>query len=282
MGPFDVYISYSRADARHALEIDAFLREKGLRPFFDRRDLAPGLPWVRALEQAMDACRAAIILIGPHGFNNTQQYDRDLALVRQTQDPAFPVVPVFLPETTMDPSVGFLRTLTWIDFSHVTKLSDAPDQLEQLLTVIQGGVPATGRRDICPYRGLDPFREEDAPFFFGRGSASEPESPIGQLVGKVRDHTFVMVVGRSGSGKTSLVYAGLLPVLRRERDRCWDILSLRPGPAPLRALAAAFNPRVADESPADYRTKITTEADKLRADGPNLLFDMIHQELNSG
>ena len=73
MGPFDVYISYSRADARHALEIDAFLREKGLRPFFDRRDLAPGLPWVRALEQAMDACRAAIILIGPTTHSNTTE-----------------------------------------------------------------------------------------------------------------------------------------------------------------------------------------------------------------
>jgi hypothetical protein len=37
---------------------------------------------------------------------------------------------------------------------------------------------------ICPYRGLDAFREEDAAFFFGRGSESEPDSPIGQLVRK--------------------------------------------------------------------------------------------------
>ena len=68
-------------------------------------------------------------------------------------------------------------------------------------------------------------------------------SAIGQLVRKVREEPFVMVVGRSGSGKSSLIYAGLLPALRRERDRFWNVLSLRPGPTPLRALAAAFNPR---------------------------------------
>jgi hypothetical protein len=61
-----------------------------------------------------------------------------------------------------------------------------------------------------------------------------------------------MMVGRSGSGKSSLVYAGLLPALRRVRDPFWNVLSLlRPGPTPLRALAAAFNPR-ADEGAAEY------------------------------
>ena len=38
---YDVFVSYSRADARHAADIDSVLRSKGLRPFFDRRSLAP-------------------------------------------------------------------------------------------------------------------------------------------------------------------------------------------------------------------------------------------------
>src|SRR6516225_5046749 len=135
----DVFVSYSRADARHAAEIDSFLREKGLKSFFDRRNLAAGLPWVRALEQAINAAKAVIVLIGPRGLGNTQQYERDLAFVRQTHDPAFPIVPVILPETTNDPPFDFLRVLTWIDFSHVAKVSDAPDELEHLLTAVQGG-----------------------------------------------------------------------------------------------------------------------------------------------
>jgi hypothetical protein len=42
--------------------------------------------------------KAAIVLIGPRGLGNTQQYERELAFVRQTRDPAFPVVPMILPE----------------------------------------------------------------------------------------------------------------------------------------------------------------------------------------
>jgi energy-coupling factor transporter ATP-binding protein EcfA2 len=112
-------------------------------------------------------------------------------------------------------------------------------------------------------------------FFFGRGSADDPKSAIGELVLKVREQPFVMVVGRSGSGKSSLIYAGLLPALRRERDRFWDVLSLRPGPNPLRALAAAFNPRGDTEGAAEYETKITKEADELRTGDPELLSHMM-------
>src|SRR6266478_2784729 len=126
---YDVFVSYSRADWRHAAEIDSVLRDKGLKTFFDRRNLAAGLPWVRALEQAIGAARAAIVLIGPRGLGNTQQYERELAFVRQTRDPAFPVVPVILPETATDRPFDFLNLLTWVDFSHVAKVSEAPDEL---------------------------------------------------------------------------------------------------------------------------------------------------------
>jgi hypothetical protein len=157
---YDVFVSYSRADGRHAAEIDSVLRDKGLKTFFDRRNLAAGLPWVRALEQAIGAAKAVIVLIGPRGLGNTQQYERELAFVRQTRDAGFPVVPVILPQTTTDPPFDFLRVLTWIDFSHVTRVLDAPDVLQQLLTAIRGGGAAAegARAAICPYRGLDAFR----------------------------------------------------------------------------------------------------------------------------
>jgi energy-coupling factor transporter ATP-binding protein EcfA2 len=279
---YDVFVSYSRADGRHAAEIDSVLRDKGLKTFFDRRNLAAGLPWVRALEQAIGAAKAVIVLIGPRGLGNTQQYERELAFVRQTRDAGFPVVPVILPQTTTDPPFDFLRVLTWIDFSHVTRVLDAPDVLQQLLTAIRGGGAAAegARAAICPYRGLDAFREEDSAFFFGRGSADDPKSPIGELVRKVREHPFVMVVGRSGSGKSSLVYAGLLPTLRREHDRFWNTLSLRPGREPLRALAAAFNPRADDEGAAEYAKRITKEADELRTGDPELLSHMIREQVD--
>jgi TPR repeat protein/energy-coupling factor transporter ATP-binding protein EcfA2 len=279
---YDVFISYARVDGRHAADIDSILRSKGLSPFFDRRSFAPGLPWLRALEQVIGSAKSAIVLIGPHGLGNTQQYERELALIRQTGDQAFPVVPVILPGNKSDPPFDFLRLLSWIDFSHVDRVSDAPDALEQLLAAIHGReiAPEAARAAICPYRGLDAYREEDSAFFIGRGSADDPNSPIGELLRKVREHPFVMVVGRSGSGKSSLVYAGLLPALRREHDRFWNVLSLRPGPTPLHALAAAFNPRAENEGAADYQSKIIGEANKLRTGDPELLSYMIREELN--
>ena len=160
---YDVFISYSRADWRHAAEIDSVLRAKGLRPFFDRRNLAPGLPWVRALEQAIGAAKAVIVLIGPRGLGNTQQYERELAFVRQTRDPAFPVVPVILPETRPILLSIFCGSSPGSTSLMSRRVSDAPDVLERLLTAVQGGQPSaeTAREAICPYRGLDAFREEE-------------------------------------------------------------------------------------------------------------------------
>src|SRR5262245_41660660 len=173
---YDVFVSYSRADHRHAAEIDSALRGAGLATFFDRRSLDPGLPWVRALEQAIGHSKAVVVLIGPSGFGNTQQYERDLALVRQTRQPDFPLVPVILPGASTELPFNFLQLLTWIDFSQVAKVTDAPELLGCLATAARGHQTDGGaaRSDICPYRGLDAFREEDSVFFVGRGSADEP------------------------------------------------------------------------------------------------------------
>ncbi len=85
----------------------------------------------------------------------------------------------------------------------------------------------------CPYRGLAAFRDEDAPFFFGR------ETLIGQLSEAVSQHTLVHVlVGASGSGKSSVVYAGLLPRLRADDN--WLVATARPGGQPFQATAASL------------------------------------------
>jgi WD40 repeat protein/DNA-binding SARP family transcriptional activator len=92
----------------------------------------------------------------------------------------------------------------------------------------------------CPYRGLDAFREEDAPFFFGR------EDSTARLVEAVEQgHPAIVIVGSSGSGKSSLVGAGLLPRLRQAPD--WLIATFRPGESPFRALAGVLLPLLEPE-----------------------------------
>jgi hypothetical protein len=71
-----------------------------------------------------------------------------------------------------------------------------------------------------PFRPLRPFQEEDARYFCGR------EEESARLYRKVEQSRYVFLEGPSGSGKSSLVFAGLLPQLRQAKD--WAILHCRP------------------------------------------------------
>ncbi len=83
-----------------------------------------------------------------------------------------------------------------------------------------------------PYQGLTAFKEEDAEFFFGR------ETFVNSLVEAARKQPLVGVIGSSGSGKSSVIYAGLIPHLRKEGS--WLIESFRPGNQPFYQLATAL------------------------------------------
>lgn len=93
-------------------------------------------------------------------------------------------------------------------------------------------------RDRVPYPGLDAFAEDEAAVFFGR------EGPTTDFVHRLHaspdqpTDRFLVVVGASGSGKSSLVKAGVIPRLRGRR---WTLVpAFSPGPNPLGALAAAL------------------------------------------
>ncbi len=87
---------------------------------------------------------------------------------------------------------------------------------------------------FCPYQGLSAFKEENAEYFFGRDKVTA------SLVNAVNSRPLVAVVGASGSGKSSLVFAGLIPQLRGDTINNWLILSFRPGKNPFAALAVAL------------------------------------------
>ncbi|MDZ7961444.1 MAG: CHAT domain-containing protein [Aulosira sp. DedQUE10] len=87
---------------------------------------------------------------------------------------------------------------------------------------------------FCPYQGLSAFKEENAKYLFGRNKATA------SLVTAVNSKPLVAVIGASGSGKSSLVFAGLIPQLRGDTINNWLILSFRPGKNPFAALAVAL------------------------------------------
>jgi WD40 repeat protein/DNA-binding SARP family transcriptional activator len=97
-----------------------------------------------------------------------------------------------------------------------------------------------------PYKGLRAFEEVDAADFFGRELLTE------HLIDRLRRARFLAVVGPSGSGKSSVVRAGLIPALRSGAlpgSANWRIVEMFPGAYPLEELEAALL-RVADSPPA--------------------------------
>lgn len=102
-----------------------------------------------------------------------------------------------------------------------------------LADILEGAVPNEQRLILpdepAPYRWLDPFQQEQAGFFFGREREKE------ELRKHLAINSFVAIIGVSGSGKSSLVRAGLLPKMVGE------ILSLSPGTQPLTRLAAQLS-----------------------------------------
>lgn len=239
-GSFDVFFSYSTRDHAAVERVARALTDAGLRIFLDRWYLTPGQPWPKALEQTLDACNAVAVFISGEGLGPWQQRERDLALDRQAREPGFPVIPVLLSQG--DPALGFLKLNTWVD---LTGGPSDPEALAILASAIRGEPPGplarqrsdAARAAVCPYRGLRPFREEDEPFFFGRASFTQT------LTATVLRQPFVAVVGASGSGKSSVVRAGLIPWLRRGAGgKVWDALTLVPTDRPLTSLAAALLP----------------------------------------
>jgi WD40 repeat protein/energy-coupling factor transporter ATP-binding protein EcfA2 len=92
---------------------------------------------------------------------------------------------------------------------------------------------------VNPFPGLRPFEFEESHLFFGRDGQSE------QLISKLGHKRFVAVVGTSGSGKSSLVRAGLLPALHggfmTSAGSGWRVAIMRPGNDPIGNLAQALN-----------------------------------------
>src|SRR5262249_40171462 len=151
-----------------------------------------------------------------------------------------------------------LSMLTALDMTDPANHATA---IEQLCQTLQHPAPGSAPKPPCPYPGMVPFGEVDSSRFYGR------DREIQELVEEhLWLHPFVAVIGRSGSGKSSLVSAGLLPALRQSRlfrDETWMVRMVRPGEAPQVALATALGGDIADVVRAVEAT-LATESDARR------------------
>lgn len=178
----------------------------------------------------------------------------------------------------MDPGHGAVLSIAGAgDYADVAASTEAiREALADGQVVVETKVPN-------PYKGLRPFGQGDADDFFGRDR--EIERLIGRLGDTSRSSRFVALVGPSGSGKSSLVRAGLIPALRRDAvsgSALWFIVEMVPGRYPYEALEDALL-SVAVDPPASLLTLLTSEggiartADEILPDDGSQLVIVVDQ-----
>ncbi len=220
----DVVVSYDPRDEGVARSLAARLSGQGLETHLARGRAADDL----------SSALACLVLIGRGELAGWARPALAAAAAVASTDPGFRLVPVLLPGAPdpFDPRLSHLAGRAFVDLRGGT---DDPHAVRDLMRAVGASPPevvsAPARaREASPYRGLESFREEDAPLFFGR----DRETSL--LVEKLGAGRFLAVLGASGSGKSSLVRAGLVPALRAADDAV-RVVTLTPGTTPLGALA---------------------------------------------
>jgi len=108
-----------------------------------------------------------------------------------------------------------------------------PKEIDILQSYNQGDLEL-----LNPFPGLRPFTFEESHLFFGREGQSD------EVLLNLAQHRFTAVIGASGSGKSSLMYCGLIPVLyggfMTEAGSDWTVLVTRPGISPIENLAESI------------------------------------------
>ena len=253
---FHVFLSHNSADKPAVEELARRLKADGIEPWFDKWHLVPGKPWQSALEQALADSLSVAVFVGPSGFGPWQDEEMRAAIAKRVRqrDNEFRVIPILLPGGTREERSRlpeFLLASTWVEFRNTLDEDEAYHRLKSGVLGVAPGLPpgAAIFEGECPYRGLQAFQPEHSAFFFGREARIEwllnalrPAQAFDRS-GAPRENRFLAIVGASGSGKSSLARAGLVPALRNgklEGSANWPILICRPGHDPLESLAVAL------------------------------------------
>jgi WD40 repeat protein/energy-coupling factor transporter ATP-binding protein EcfA2 len=236
---YDAFLSYNSRDRDLIIQIGQWLIDSAhMKVWLDNWNLIPGDPWQDELETALDQSKVCVVFIGPNHIGPWQHEEMRSALDERVSKKTIRVVPVLLPGATREQKESelprFLRRLSWVEFR---KKIEEEDARHRLICGIKGIPPGrdfstASHLDICPFRGLEVFREEDASFFFGR------EAIVQRLAHHLHAYHFLAVVGPSGSGKSSVVQAGVIPSLRPSHPL---VTVFTPGNQPLTELASSLH-----------------------------------------
>jgi hypothetical protein len=244
MSPPVLFLSHAGVDTDAALALADRLenapeaRSAGLKVWIDKRGLVPGDDWKLQIDAALKGSTAFAVYIGSKGTVNWVWDEVSAALDRVHLDPAYRFIPILTTTVVPEDLPSFVMR-----FHGVVDVEQDPAAFQQLIVSVLGRArsQAVGYEDE-PFQGLEPFSSGRSHLFFGR------EVETAAVVDLLRVDPLVMVTGDSGSGKSSLVRAGVVPRFRggaltppglRAADCVWQVFETRPLGRPFEALATA-------------------------------------------
>jgi tetratricopeptide (TPR) repeat protein len=263
-----IFISHSSRDQKQAEDLKAWLVSLGFdQTFLDfdkHTGIPPGADWERTLYREIERAQAVILILTKHWFDSKWCF-AEFTQTRALGKAMFALIETPTGETTVVSS----------DIQHVNLINNRKQGLERLSSELtrvalnaQGGFHWQSGRP--PYPGLLSLEAADAAIFFGR------DDDVLRAIERInarRVHggaKLVAILGGSGSGKSSLLKAGILPRIARDKTNFLVASPFRPGSDPIRNLLSALHgidPSLtrADLAAIDGADKGRDLIDRLRA-----------------
>ena len=253
-----IFISHSGRDNECAGELKAWLGGLGFEaPFLDfdkDSGIPPGADWERTLYREIERADAVIVVLTANWVASKWCF-AEFTQARALGKPIFPVIETPAGERLVAQDIQHL------DLREDRKggLARLARELERIASDIHRGYRFPPGRP--PYPGLFAFDEDDAAIYFGRNDE------IRRLTGLLRAQrasgsaNIWAILGASGSGKSSLLRAGILPAMKQEAS-AWTVLpAFRLKDRPIEALALTAALALGEPDPAVWQRRLVDDPD---------------------
>jgi hypothetical protein len=217
---YDLFISYATADSEwvHGYLLPALGLPTGRT--ITSHDFQPGAALVAEFERAIKTSRYTLLVLSPAFLaDQWAAFGEMLSAHSSVAGGVERLIPLERHPCALPLRIDFRVRL---DCTDEESWPDEVDRLRQVLSVPEQPAVAIP----CPYPGIAPFQASNASFFYGR------EAEIRTILQQLAHQRYMFMIGPSGSGKSSLLYAGLLPRLKQAGvfpPGHWLISAQRPG-----------------------------------------------------
>lgn len=262
-----IFLSHSSKDNSIAKQVAARLEQWGHQSIFLDFDPENGIPagrdWEKELYAKLRECRGVIVLCS-HASMASRWCFVEIAYAKSLGKEVFPIK---VDDCEVDPILT------------AKQIIDATAEWDTAYKRLEKGLLAAGLdpKDFfdwdgrrLPYPGLLAFQEQDAAIFFGRDKEIRDGQALLNRLQQFGGPRLTLMLGASGSGKSSLMRAGLLP--RLKRDPRWIVLEpFRPRKIPIDQLATVLSQRFSQmkELGKGTPTDVASVRSRIRWEQPN-------------